>query len=117
MSLYDELQAVTTGIMSEFKQGDVRYVALTPGNGPIDEPGEPTETEYPLQSAVRGAKFRYVQSGLAVATDLQVTCSVPSVVPDMNGFVKVDGVKHKIIGIDPKPAAGTPVAYVLIIRK
>lgn len=128
MSLYDDLQPVVSGVMAEFKQGDVKYLHRVPGTGPEDDPGAATETTYSVSAAIRGAKFRYVQSGLALASDLQATIAVEmtnaatgakttAIVPTMAGFVIADGVRYKIVGIDPKPSVGTPVAYVLIIRK
>lgn len=118
MSLYDELQPVVTGLLSEFGQGSVSYIRVVPGNGPADDPGASVSTPFPVNAAVRGVQFRYVQNGLAAASDLQLTMNVsPDFVPDLRGFVEIDGVRYKIVQILPKPAAGTPVAYVLIVRK
>lgn len=118
MSFYDEMQQVAAEVLSEFSQGSVQYVHIEPGAGPADDPGPATRVPYDINSAVSGAAFRYVQNGLALKTDLQVVVAGNlSVVPDMSGFVVVDGVTHKIVGIDKKPSAGPVVAYVLIIRK
>lgn len=118
MSFYDEMKQVAAEVLAEFAQGDVKYIHMVPGSGPADDPGPATPTLYPINSAVSGAAFRYVQSGLALKTDFQVTVAgnLP-VVPDQRGFVTVDGVTHKIVGIDKKPSAGPVVAYILIIRK
>lgn len=118
MGFYDDMQAVATDVLKEFKQGTVVYIAVTPGNGPVDNPGQPTKTRTEVYAAVRGIKFKYVQVSLAVASDLQVTIAVdPAIVPKMTDFIEVDGVIYKIIQVLPKPAAGTVVAHVLIIRK
>ena len=117
---------VAASVMKEFKQGTIKYVDVTPGTGDADEPGEPAENEFTLDATSRGVKYKYVQNGLAVASDLQVTASVKAkssngasvdLHPTQNGFVLIDGVKYKIQEILPKPAAGTTVAFVLIVRK
>lgn len=118
MSFYDDMQDVTSDVIEEFKQGVIEYVETTPGNGPDDDPGPAVPTYHPVNGTVRGVKFKYVQQGLAVASDLQVTMAVDDgFTPDMKGFVKIDGVRYKIARVIPKPAAGTPAAYVLIVRK
>lgn len=126
MAFYDDMQAVAADVLKTFKQGVIKYVDITPGSGPDDEPGDPTETFFTLDAAARGVKFKYVQGGLAVASDLQVTASVKatneaggvvSLAPSMNGFIEVDDERYKIVQILPKPSAGTTVAFVFIVRK
>ncbi|NUM72740.1 hypothetical protein HUU40_00120 [candidate division KSB1 bacterium] len=120
MTLYDEMQQLTREILADpdFKQGETQLVQLTPGTGPIDDPGAPTRTLYNLNATARGVKFSYVAGGLAVASDLQVTHSViPGVTPKMTDFVIADGVTYKIVAIIPKPAFGTTVSFTLIVRK
>lgn len=118
MTIYDDFQGLTTELMGEFKQGSVILVAVAPGTGPADNPGNPTETEYLLKATVKGVSFKYVRQGLAVETDLIVTSAVLSTVtPDKNSFVKIDGVKHKIVQDVSVPAAGTKVAWKFIVRK
>lgn len=119
MSIYDDLQGVVQGVMQEFNQGVIEYGAVTTGAGSVDEPGQSAVTYTTLTGATaRGVKTSYVQSGLAVASDLQVTLAVQTgVTPKQKDFVKVDGVKYKVQAVVPKPVAGTPVAYVVIIRR
>lgn len=126
MAFYDEMQDVAADVLKEFKQGVIKYIDIEPGSGPVDDPGEPVEKSYTLDGAARGVKYKYVQGGLAVASDLQVTSSVKatdennlqvSLNPKLNGFVEIDDVRYKIVQVLPKPAAGTTVAFTLIIRK
>lgn len=119
MSIYDEMQNVARELLSdpEFRQGVISLIRLTPGNGPVDDPGNPTETAYALDGTARGVKFKYVSMGLAVASDLQITHSVIAVEPAMSDFVQVDGVRYKVVQVIRKPSAGTPVAFTLIIRR
>ena len=126
MTFYDDMQNVAADVLKEFKQGVIKYVDVTSGTGPADDPGEPTENEFTLDGAARGVKFKYVQNGFAVASDLQITSSLKAknennadviLNPNMKGFISVDGESFKIVKILPKPAAGTPVAFVFIVRK
>lgn len=126
MSFYDDMQNVAADVLKDFKQGVVKYVDVTPGTGPVDDPGEPTEEEFTLDGTANGVKFKYVQNGFAVASDLQIVSSLKAkdangadvtLKPNMRGFLVVDDVKYKIVKILPKPAAGTTVAFVFIFRK
>lgn len=118
MGFYDEMQGVAREVLTEFAQGTVNYVKLTRSNGPVDNPGQPVRTLYPIKSSVAGVSQTYIAKGLAVASDLQVIAPVdPLYTPDMKGSVEVDGITYKITQVIPKPAAGTPVVYVLIIQK
>lgn len=124
MTLYDDMQAVASGLLAEFKQGSIAYIRVTPGNGPADNPGPSVENSFALDATARGVKFKYVQSGLALATDEQVTAAVhPALADDfaaetvMRGFVTIDGQRRKIVQAIAKPSAGTPAAFVLIVRK
>lgn len=115
---YQDMQSLTTDLIDEFKQGTVQYVAVVAGGGPADNPGPSVETVHTINATVRGVAFRYIDGTSIVSTDLQLTISGNQLfVPDMKGYITVDGVRHKIIGIMPKPAAGTPVAYTIIFRK
>jgi hypothetical protein len=111
------MQKVASGLLGEFTQGSVIYVAMTSGNGPKDDPGKPVETKYPFNATVRGVKFSYIDNTQIVSSDLQITIPADVITPQMTGYVLIDDVKHKIIKIIPKPAAGVPAVYVLIVRK
>lgn len=127
MSVYDDLQAVARDVLSdpELKQGIIYYVDVVPGSGPVDEPGAPTETPYELTGGTaNGVSFKYVQQGLAIASDLQIIAPVdPRFTPNMRGFILTKdkstdaGVRFKIVEIMKKPAVGTTVAFLFIIRR
>lgn len=117
MTFYDDMQSVATDILTQFQQGVVNYVQIVPGNGPVDNPGPSTKNRFVVPATATGVQFKYVQTGLAVASDLQVIAPIdPRFVPDIKGFVEVDGKSYKIAAVQPIPAAGTPVVNVLIIR-
>lgn len=127
MPLYDDLQQVVREVLSDpdLKQGIIYYVDIVPGSGPVDEPGAPTEIPYELiGGTANGVSFKYVQQGLAIATDLQTIVPVdPRFTPNMRGFILTKnkltdvGVKFKIVEIVKKPAIGTTVAFLFIIRR
>ena len=124
MTIYDDMQSVASDLFAEFGQGIIQYVRITPGNGPADNPGPSVETPFTLDATARGVKFKYVQNGLALATDEQITAAAhPALIADfaaetvMRGFVTIDGNRRKIIQSIAKPSAGTPAAFVLIVRK
>lgn len=115
---YSDMQNVAAEILGEFKQGVIAYIGVTPGNGPAHNPGPSVEAAPVIVSGVaRGVKAKYVDGTTIVATDLQMTMPGKGVAPAMNGFVTIDGVRHKIVHIDRKPSAGTVVAWTVIIRK
>lgn len=116
-NFYQEMQGVASDLLREFNQGVIEYVALTPGNGPPDNPGPPTETPTTINAVARGVSFKYVDGTNILRSDLQITMPGDGVVPDPKGFIRVDGKQFKIVEIRRKPAAGTPVAFVVIFRK
>lgn len=115
---YNDMQALASELLTEFKQGVITYVGLTPGTGTADEPGEPVETPTVLKGAVaRGVEFKYVKGTGVLSTDLQITIPADTITPAPQGFFIVDGQRLKTVEIHRIPAAGTPVAYTIIVRK
>lgn len=118
MSIYDELKEVAAEIMSEFQQGVVNLVKITPGAGPADNPGASTSVNYLLDAVVKGVSFKYVQQGLAVVSDLEVTAAVlDTVTPSEKDFINIDGTLYKIVQNMIVPAAGTKIVWKFIVRK
>lgn len=113
---YDDMQAAASTIIGEFAQGTVEYVEFTAGAGPADDPGPSTQTVNVLNAVVRGVSFKYLNKTDIQSSDLEVTFAGGGVVPHMDGSVRIDGVSHKIVQIDRKPAAGTVAAYTVIVR-
>ena len=117
--IYQEMQKVTQDVMSEFNQGVIQYVSLTSGDGPADNPGLPVETVTTLKGATaRNVSSKYVDGTIIFMTDVQVNMAVQTdVTPQIDDFVNIDGVRHKIIKPMTVPEAGTPVAHILIVRR
>ncbi|AHJ10701.1 hypothetical protein P106B_18 [Rhizobium phage vB_RglS_P106B] len=118
MGFYDEMQNIASDVLSEFKQGTINYIKIVPGAGPADDPGPSTPTPYALDAVAKGVSFKFVKDGLALSTDLTVTAAVRSdLVPDMKGFIEIDGVRYKIVQDISTPAAGTRAVWKWIVRK
>lgn len=118
MSIYDELKDVATELLHEFKQGVIKLIKVTPGNGPVDNPGNPTTDEYTLNAVVRGVSFKYVKQGFTVSSDLEVTASIlDNIVPSEKDFIEIDSIKYKIIQLMNVPSAGTKIVWKFIVRK
>lgn len=121
MSIYEELQPVVREILgsAEFKQGSTQLFREQPGTGPVDDPGPNVRVKLAdLDGAVRGVKWSFVNTGMAVASDMQITHAVvPGVEPKANDIVQVDAVSYRVKQVIPLPAAGTPVAYTLILSR
>jgi len=115
--IYNDLRGVVSKVLADFGQGEIAYVAVAAGTGTGDNPGPSIRTVHPFNGVARGVSFKYVNGTSIVATDLQVTMPADGVTPQMNGFVRIDGTDHKIAAIMHKPAAGAPVAYLLIVKR
>jgi hypothetical protein len=114
---YSDMRNVASDLLGEFNQGSIQYIAVTAGSGTPDDPGAVVETVTDVNGVARGVKFSYIDNSLVVSTDLQVTIPADVVTPSITGFVRIDGLRYKIVKIIPKPAAGAPVACTLIVRK
>lgn len=114
---YLDMQNLAGDLLTEFNQGEIAYVIETPGSGPADNPGSPTPVTTPFPGATaRGVEFKYV-SGDVLVTDLQIVIPGGIVEPEPQGYFTVDGVRYKIVEIKRLPAAGTPVSFIVIVRK
>lgn len=118
MTIYDDMRAVALDVFGEFQQGVIEYVELTaaPGATP-DDPGEPTVMAFPLEATVRPVSTKYVDGSHIVQSDRQVAMpNNGTVAPSMDGYIRIDGASYKIVEIMPRPAAGAPVVWLLIVR-
>lgn len=134
-TIYDRGRALASRLLAKNGQKDadgVTAVWLIKTVSPVDspDPAEPwnpgmrelgSPSRIPLDAAVRGrsstAGERYYANGqLVLASNLVVKCAVPEVEPEMEDRIEIDGVEHAIMAIDPKPAAGPPVAYEITVR-
>lgn len=119
MAFYDDMQKIASGLLANFKQGEIVHIALSPGNGPAHKPGQPQETPTTLPGAVaRGVPVKYIDAGLAIAGDLVVVSSVVSgLVVKQADKIEIDGVRYSVVEILSIPPAGTTVVFNYIVRR
>ena len=129
---YQEMQDVASEVLSEFRQG---VIALTK-TGTVTEvpetpwlPGTPAAEPvvYTLDGTVRRVERKYVDGELIVGTEDQAVVGVrgrpaggtgaaTEVRAEVGDVMTVDGKIRKIKDVRQIPAAGTPVAYVVIME-
>lgn len=116
--IYKELQTVASDLLTEFSQGTHRYIEIVPGDGPDDNPGEPTDAPHPYEGVSRGVSWKYAQKSDVGASDLMTTIPVLPVEVELSGFIeRPNGARGKITSIDRKPASGPVVAYVVTFER
>lgn len=117
-NFYDEMQSIAASVINEFKQGTITYTALVAGNGSPDNPGEPREVTSTIDATTRGVEYRYIDGTNIVASDGQLTMPANlGVIPSIEGYITVDGKRHRIVQVSAIPPAGTPVAYAVIYKR
>lgn len=126
MGFYDEMQSVATEALGEFSQGTLKLKKHTAGAGPSHNPAVGTWSAGELlKGAVNGAANAtsggfgktYVDGTVILASDLMVTCAVPTVEPAVGDKVEIDGVDHNVVAVKRMPEAGTAVAFKIFVRK
>lgn len=118
MSIYDELVPVVRDVMGEFQQGEINLVKLEPGDGPPDNPGPSTPVRTRLDATASGVSAKLVQDGFATATDLMViAATIDGIVIGVNDRIEIDGIQHTIVKDMTVPAAGTKLAWKLVVRR
>lgn len=117
---YDEMASIASGLISEFKQGDVTYIELLDGNGPDDNPGPPIEAPpIKLEAVARNAEFKYIDGTLIESTTTQLTFAPPNetLVLDDLDYVIIDGQRYKIIKKMTIPPMGVPIVHVIFVNR
>lgn len=120
MSLYDDMRSIATELLTEFKQGGMVLLKYTPASGPPHNPGNPSWLRLPFDGTANGASAYMLQDTLVQSSDRVVivpAAIVPSSVkPDVKDRIEIDGVSYQIIKAIPKPAAGDPVVWQVVVR-
>ena len=119
MSIYSDLQKVSSKVLTDFDQTGIKLVHMTATDtGSPDEPSDLDEVVYDLRGVAKGLSFQYTKQGFDVATDSEVTTSVlDGVQPSIDDFIIVGGEKCKILKFNPVPQAGTPCVWKFVVRK
>jgi hypothetical protein len=117
-NFYDEMQAIAFNAINEFKQGTITYTAIIAGNGTPDDPGEPREVATEIAAVTRGVEYRYIDGTNIIASDGQLTRPANlGVTPSIEGYITVDGRRHRIVQVSAIPPAGIAVAYSVIYKR
>jgi len=122
MAFYDQMQGVADKLLTDFNQGVIELVQITPGSGPAHNPGPSTTTTTPLKGTARAAKgsILLAPGSLVKIGDLKVVAKVAKGLaraPSTGDKIKVDGVTYSIIRFDPTPPAGVTVAWIFYVRR
>ena len=116
MSIYQRSQATASRLLSQFSQGVVTYQARVRTGGPDYAPEYDT-VNAPLDAAVKGVGQMFKDSSLINESDLLVTCAVFDYTPTTEGTVIIDELNYSIVQVTQVPAAGTPVAWKIVVRR
>ena len=115
---YSDMQAIVSGILDEFTQGTIWYVTKTRVAGATpDAPGASGESATPIKAVSRPVSTKFVDGTHIIQTDEEIVMKADGVVPTMDGWITVDGVRLKIVKIIRTPPAGTAIVYVLVVRR
>jgi hypothetical protein len=120
---YAEMQGVATDLLTEFQQGTIVLVRSTPTVGDTDRPwdltADPSPTRVTLRAAARTVDKKYVDGTRIHGGETQVTLSVPVLSPEptVSDRIEIDGVLMTTVDMHRLPDAGTPVAFVFIVRR
>lgn len=115
--MYSRIKENHDQLMARYGQGAVTLTqsVTMPGANEWDPPTT-IETEEALDAIVSGVAQEFVDGSTIVATDVTVQCSVPSVLPEVGDYLKIDGKPHTVLIVHPLPGAGDPVAMRMICR-
>jgi hypothetical protein len=115
---YGRIATIASGVLTTFHQGPITLIKITPGTGPVQNPGIESETPFVLTGAVvRGVPTKYILQSLAQAGDMQVTMKVGEGIPAVGDKFLIGAVRWRVVQIMPTPASGVPVVYKAIVRR
>ena len=116
MTFYTRLQSTATKLLSEYAQGSISHIRDGEPTGPSYDPTPGQAVVTPVTASVKGASARYVQDGFISAQDLELICSVFGFDPVQSDRFSIDGRELQVIMVEPKPAAGTTVAWRVFLK-
>lgn len=118
MTFYAEMQSIAAGIFKEFAQGEVVHRRQSAGAGTPENPGIGVPVNTTLNGAtVTGVTARELLNTQIKSTDLVVRFAADQIAEvRLTDIFVIDGVPHKTVNVETKPAAGTPVAHTVVVR-
>lgn len=102
------MQAIATGLLTEFDQGGLSLDKYAAGN-------RPTYTSKPFSGVARGVTADHLTDSMIEASDLVVTLPA-SMPPAMEDRITINGRSHQVVKITRMPAAGIVAAWQVIVR-
>lgn len=112
---YAGLQTRVQTIVDRFDQGDIYYVPQGAETSdpwdPQPEQGEPVK----IDAVAFGVSKQYIDESIS-ASDIEVTASVWSTVPELSGQIQIGDKLHEIIRIKRIPEAGIVVAWQIFVK-
>lgn len=127
---YERMQGIASNLLTRFNQGVIELGKVTPGTGPIHNPGPPGVAWALLKGAARAVNGKELFSSngaiskpdsLLISGDLVVVAKVVAGVTPRAGdqirFGGPSGEVWRVIKFDPVPTAGTTVAWKIYIRR
>lgn len=115
MSLYDDMRVIATELLTEFKQGSMALLQHTPASGPPHNPGNPSWLRLPFDGTANGVSAYMLQDTLVQSSD-RVVIVPAAITPTIKDRIEIGGVSYQIIKAIPKPAAGDPVVWQVVVR-
>lgn len=125
---YKEMAAMASDLLSPTSQGGlgqgvIELAKITSAVPDPTKPWEPpieVEAKETVKGAVRGVDSRLIGteygSATLLATDKIVITEVPKNAYSASDSIYLDGVKHRIIAVEPIPAVGVMSACRFIVR-
>ena len=113
---YSQMQGVASQLLGQFKQGVIVYNQPGEVTGPEWNPTVGEDIPHTLDATANGVSQEYVDGTSVLMTDKEVTAAVFGVTPTTSGTLSIDSQVMQIIRVWQVPAAGTPVAWKMIVR-
>lgn len=125
MAFYEQMQGIATDLLTQFNQGVINLIVVTPGSGPPSNPGPPVRSAPLLLKgaanaafSVRGASKTYADGTMIQRGDIKVTTKViTGIDPKLTDKITLDGKEYNIIHFNKIPETGTTVAWVFFVRR
>jgi hypothetical protein len=114
---YGRMQSTATRLLDRFNQGNIVLTKVVTAPGPNEwTPGESTPAPHTLKATAKGVSAEYIDGTTIVATDLEITAAAFAAEPDMADTLTIDGKAVQVLRIIRLPAAGTLVAWKILVR-
>lgn len=122
---YGKMQTLATNLLTDFNQGVINLITVTPGSGPPSNPGLPVRSAPKLLKgaasaafSVRGASKTYADGTNIQRSDIKVVSKIlAGVDPKLTDKITLDGKEYNIIHFNKIPETGTTVAWMFFVRR